>query len=76
MAKDIITELSRSRTLAIISRYSSFTHRGRRVDIRQIGHALGVRYVLEGSLRHAGAQIRINAQLIEAETGTYVCAER
>jgi adenylate cyclase len=76
IAEDIITELSRSRSLLVISRGSSFTYKGRHVDIREIGQELRVRYVLEGSVRRAGGRIRVNAQLIEAETGLHVWAER
>lgn len=76
VAEDIITELSRSRTLFIIARNSSFTYRGKSVDIRQVGRELGVRYVLEGSVRRGGDRIRVTAQLIEAATGTHLWAER
>jgi adenylate cyclase len=60
----------------VIARNSSFTYKGRAVDVKQIGHELGVRYVLEGSLRKAGNRIRVTAQLVEAETGKHVWAER
>jgi adenylate cyclase len=76
IADDIITELSRSRSLFVIARNSSFTYRGRAVDIRQVARELGVRYVLEGSVRRSGSRVRIVAQLIDAETGTHVWAER
>ena len=69
VADDIIAELSRSRSLFVIARNSSFTYRGRSVDVRQVARELGVRYVLEGSVRRNGAQVRVVAQLIEAETG-------
>jgi TolB-like protein len=69
MVEDIITGLSRIRWLFVIARNSSFTHKGRAVDIRQVGRELGVRYVLEGDARKAGARLRITAQLLEAETG-------
>ena len=76
VAEDIITELSRNRTLFVIARNSSFTYRGRSVDIKQVGRELGVRYVLEGSVRRDGDRIRVTAQLIEADSGTHVWAER
>ena len=76
VADDIITELSRSRSLFVIARNSSFTYRGRAVDVRQVGRALGVRYVLEGSVRRSGTRVRVVAQLIEAETGNHIWAER
>lgn len=73
---DITTALSRLRWLFVIARNSAFTYKGRAVDIRQVGRELGVRYVLEGSVRRAGGQIRIGCQLIEAETGHNVWADR
>jgi adenylate cyclase len=76
IAKDIITELSRSRSLFVIARNSSFTYKGHPVDVRQVGRELGVRYVLEGSVRRSGSRVRVVAQLIEAETGNHVWAER
>jgi adenylate cyclase len=76
MAEDIITQLSRSRALFVIARNSSFTYKGRAVDVKQIGLELGVRYVLEGSVRRAGERLRISAQLVEAETGNHIWAER
>ncbi|MDE2007265.1 MAG: tetratricopeptide repeat protein [Rhodospirillales bacterium] len=76
IADDIITELSRSRVLFVIARNSSFTYRGRSVDVREVARELGVRYVLEGSARRDGTALRVNAQLIDAETGTHVWAER
>jgi adenylate cyclase len=76
IAEDIITELSRSRSFLVISRGSSFTYRGRAVDVKQIASALDVRYVLEGSVRHERDLIRVTAQLIEAESGTHIWAER
>lgn len=74
--EDIITELSRFRSLFVISRNSSFAYKGQAIDIRKIGRELGVRYVLEGSVRRAGGSVRITAQLIEAETGNHIWAER
>jgi len=76
IAEDVITALSRYPSLFVIARNSSFTYKDRAVDVKQIGRDLGVRYVLEGSLRKAGNRIRVSAQLVEAETGNHVCAER
>ena len=76
IAEDIITALSKSRWLFIIARNSSFTFKGQAVDIKQIGRELGVRYVLEGSVRKAGNRVRITGQLIEAATGSHLWAER
>ena len=76
VADDIITELSRSRSLFVIARNSSFSYKGRPIDVRQIARELGVRYVLEGSVRRSGGRARIVAQLIESETGKHIWAER
>src|SRR5262245_15954407 len=76
ITEDLITELSRSRSLFVIARNSSFVFKGRAVDVTQVGRKLGVRYVVEGSVRKAGKRIRITAQLIEASTGNHVWAER
>ena len=76
IAEDVITALSRYPSLFVIARNSSFTYKGRAVDVKQVGRELGVRYVLEGSLRKAGNRIRVTAQLVEAETGNHVWAER
>jgi adenylate cyclase len=76
IAEDIITALSRYPSLFVIARTSSFTYKGRTVDVKQVGAELGVRYVLEGSLRKSGNRIRVTAQLVEAETGKHVWAER
>ena len=76
MVEDIITGLSRIRWLSVIARNSSFTYKGRAVDVKRIGQELGVRYVLEGSVRKAANRIRITGQLIEAETGAHLWAER
>jgi adenylate cyclase len=76
IAEDIITELSRNRLLFVIARNSSFTYKGRAVDARLIARELGVRYIVEGSVRQYGSRIRIVAQLIDAETGNHVWAER
>ena len=76
MAEDIITALSRFRWFFVIARNSSFTYKGKAVDMRQVGRELGVRYVLEGSVRKGGNRLRITAQLIEAETGNHIWAEK
>jgi adenylate cyclase len=76
IAEDVITALSRYPSLFVIARNSCFTYKGRSVDVKQVGRELGVRYVLEGSLRKAGNRIRVTAQLLEAETGKHVWAER
>jgi adenylate cyclase len=76
IAEDVITALSRYPSLFVIARNSSFMYKGRAVDVKQVGRELGVRYVLEGSLRKAGERIRVTAQLIEAETGNHLWAER
>jgi TolB-like protein/Flp pilus assembly protein TadD len=76
MVEEIITALSRIRWFFVIARNSSFTYKGRAVDVKQVGHELGVRYVLEGSVRKAGNRIRVTAQLVEAATGNHVWAER
>ena len=76
IAEDIITALSKSRWLFVIARNSSFTYKGHAVDIKQIGRELGVRYVLEGSVRKAGNRLRITGQLVEAATGSHLWAER
>ena len=76
MVEDIITGLSRIRWLFVIARNSSSTYKGRAVDVKQIGHELGVRYVLEGSVRKVGSRVRITGQLIDAEDGSHLWAER
>ena len=68
--------MSRIKWLFVIARNSSFTYKGRAVDVKQVGRELGVRYVLEGSVRKAADRVRINAQLIDAVTGAHVWAER
>jgi TolB-like protein len=75
MVEDIITGLSRIKWLLVIARNSSFTYKGQAVDIKRVGRELGVRYVLEGSVRKAGKRVRISSQLIEAETGGHLWAE-
>jgi adenylate cyclase len=76
IAEDVITALSRYPSLFVISRNSCFTYKGRAVDVKRVGRELGVRYVLEGGLRKVGNRIRVTAQLVEAETGKHVWAER
>jgi adenylate cyclase len=76
ISEDIITSLSQIRWLFVIARNSSFTYKGRAVDLKHVGRELGVRYVLEGSVRRAGDQLRITAQLIDAPTGAHAWAER
>jgi adenylate cyclase len=76
IADDIITALSRYPSLFVIARSSSFAFKGRKVDVKQVGHELGVRYVLEGGVRRAGNRIRISAQLVDADTGNHIWAER
>jgi adenylate cyclase len=76
MVEDIITALSRFKSLFVIARNSSFTYKGKATDIRQVGRELGVRYVLEGSVRRAGGNVRITAQLIEAASNNHLWAEK
>lgn len=76
IAEDIITSLSQISWLFVIARNSSFTFKGRAVDVKQIGRELGVRYVLEGSVRRSGDRLRVTGQLIEAATGAHIWAER
>ena len=76
MVEDIITGLSRIKWLFVIARNSSFIYKGKAIDVRQAGRELGVRYVLEGSVRKAGSRLRITAQLIEAETGAHLWADK
>ena len=76
MVEDIITALSRFKSLFVIARNSSFTYKGRAVDIKQVGRELGVRYVLEGSVRKAAGTVRITGQLIDAATGAHLWADR
>ena len=76
VVEDIITALSRIRWLFVIARNSSFTYKGRAVDVKQVGRELGVRYVLEGSVRKAAHKVRITGQLIDATTGAHLWAER
>jgi adenylate cyclase len=76
IAEDIITSLSRIKWLFVIARNSGFAYKGKAVDVKQIGRELGVRYVLEGSVRRSANRLRVTGQLIEAETGTHLWAER
>jgi len=76
MVEEIITALSRIRWLFVIARNSSFTYEGRAIDVKQVGRELGVRYVLEGSVRKAGGRVRITAQLIDATNGAHLWADR
>src|SRR5438045_2715554 len=76
MVEEIITALSRIRWLFVIARNSSFTYKGQAVDVKQVGRELGVRYVLEGSVRKAGGRVRITAQLIDAISRAHIWADR
>jgi TolB-like protein len=76
IVEEITTALSRFRSLFVIARNSAFTFKGQSVDVRDVGRRLGVRYVLEGSVRRAGGQLRVTGQLVEAETGSHVWADR
>jgi TolB-like protein/Tfp pilus assembly protein PilF len=76
ISEDIITGLSKLRWFFVIARNSSFTYKGKAVDTRRVGRELGVRYVLEGSVRKSGSRVRITAQLIDAESGKHLWAER
>jgi len=76
MVEEIITALSRFKWLFVIARNSSFTYKGKAVNVKQVGHELGVRYVLEGSVRKAAGKVRITGQLIDAVTGAHIWADR
>jgi adenylate cyclase len=76
LVEDIITALSRTKALFVIARNSSFSYKGKSPDVRQVGRQLGVRYVLEGSVRKAGTKVRITGQLVEAQSGAHIWAER
>ena len=76
MVEDIVTGLSRIKWLFVIARNSSFVYKGKAVDVRQVGRELGVRYVLEGGVRKAGNRLRVTAQLVEAETGAHLWADK
>jgi adenylate cyclase len=75
MVEDIITGLSRIKWIFVIARNSSFVYKGRAIDVKQVGSELGVRYVLEGSVRKSGSRVRITAQLIDTETGAHIWAD-
>jgi adenylate cyclase len=76
LTEDILTELARVRDLRVLARNTTFQYKGKAVDISKLGRELGVRYVLEGSVRRAGDDLRITAQLIDAETGAHIWADR
>src|SRR5258708_36738259 len=76
IVEEIITALSRFKSLFVIARNSSFTYKGKAIDIKQVGRELGVAYVLEGSVRKAGARLRITGQLIDAATGAHLWADK
>jgi TolB-like protein len=76
ITEDLTTDLSRLAGMLVISRNTAFTYRNKRVDTRQIGRELCVRYVLEGSVRRADNRVRVNAQLVDAETDAHLWAER
>jgi adenylate cyclase len=76
ITEDIITDLSKTEGIAVVGRQSSFTYKGKARDLRTVGRELGVKYVMEGSVRKAGNVVRVTAQLIDAETGTHVWANR
>ena len=76
ISEDIITDLSKLSELQVIARNSSFTYKGKPVDVMQVGRDLGVRYVLEGSVRKAGNRVRVTGQLIDAESGAHLWADR
>src|SRR4029077_2733596 len=76
MVEDVITGLSRISWLFVIARNSSFAYKGRSVDVKQVGRELGVRYVVEGSVRKARDRVRITGQLIDATTGVHLWADR
>ena len=76
ITEDIITELSREKDLFVIARNSTFAYKGKSVDLRQVAHELGVRYILEGSVRKAGNRVRVTTQLIDGLSGEHVWAEK
>ena len=76
MTEDIITSLARFRSLFVIARNSTFAYKGKSPDVREVARELGVRYILEGSVRRGGDRIRITGQLIDAATGNHLWAER
>ena len=76
LVEDIITALSRFKSLFVIARNSSFTYKGKAVDIKRVGHELGVRYIVEGSVRRTGKRLRVTVQLLDATSGYHLWAER
>src|SRR5271167_3403046 len=76
ISEDIITDLSKLSEVHVIARNSSFTYKGKSVDVKQVGRALGVRYVLEGSVRKAGNRVRVTGQLVDAASGAHIWADR
>jgi TolB-like protein len=76
ITEDLTTDLSRIADMFVIARNTAFTYRGRSIDAKHVGRELGVRYLLEGSVRRAGQQVRVNAQLVDAETGAHLWADR
>ena len=76
ISEDIITDLSKLSELHVIARNSTFTYKGKPVDVKQVGRELGVRYVLEGSVRKAGNRVRVTGQLIDAASGAHIWADR
>jgi adenylate cyclase len=76
VVEDIISGLSRIKWLFVIARNSSFVYKGKGVDVKQVGRELGVRYVLEGSVRKAGPRVRLTGQVVETQSGRHIWAER
>ena len=76
LTEDIITGLSRFRSLFVIARNSAFTYKGKAVNVQQVGRELGAQYVLEGSVRKAGNRVRVTAQLIDAQSGSHLWAKK
>jgi adenylate cyclase len=76
LTEDLTTDLSRIADMFVIARNTAFTYKGKSIDAKQVGRELGVRYLLEGSVRRSGQQVRVNAQLVDAETGAHLWAER
>jgi TolB-like protein len=76
ITEDLTTDLSRITASFVIARSTAFTFKGKQIDAKQIGRELGVRYLLEGSVRRSGQQVRVNTQLVDAETGAHLWAER
>jgi adenylate cyclase len=76
ITEDLTTDLSRIADMFVIARNTAFTYKGKSIDAKQVGRELGVRYLLEGSVRRSGQQVRVNAQLVDARTGAHLWAER